>query len=84
MIDRDVVLERVKSLMESLQGREGVQGVAVLERVADGLGAATSEDEIALHCGGLARALRGIESQGKLTPEEFAITLALHEAIDGA
>lgn len=84
MIDRDVVLERVNSLMESLKGRDGVQGVAMLERVAEGLGAASSDEEITMHCVGLARALRGIESQGKLTPEEFAIALELHEEIDGA
>ncbi len=84
MIDRDVVLERVNSLLESLRARDGVQGVVALERVTEGLGAAASEDEVKLHCGGLARALRGIESQGKLTPEEFAIALELHEEIDGA
>jgi hypothetical protein len=84
VIDRDVVLERVNSLMESLNGREGVQGAAMLERVADGIRTSKSDDEVKLHCAGLARALRGIESQGKLTPEEFAIALELHEEIDGA
>ena len=82
MIDRDVVLERVNALMESLNAREGVQGVAMLERVADGLTSAASDDEVALHCAGLGRALRGIESQGKLTDEEFSIALSIHEEID--
>jgi hypothetical protein len=54
----------------------------MLERVADGLTSAANEDEVALHCAGLGRALRGIESQGKLTDEEFAITLEIHEEID--
>jgi hypothetical protein len=82
MIDRDVVLERVRALLDSLQSREGVQGAAMLQRVAEGLSASHDDAEVALHCAGLARALRGIESQGKLTPEEFAITLELHEEID--
>lgn len=82
VIDRDVVLERVNALMESLKAREGVQGAAMLERVAEGLSGAADDAEVALHCNGLGRALRGIESQGKLTDEEFAIALEIHEEID--
>lgn len=82
MIDRDVVLERVNALLESLRGRDGVQGATVLERVSTSLQESHDEAEIALHCQGLARALRGIESQGKLSPEEFALALQLHEEID--
>ncbi len=84
MIDRDVVLDRVRNLLDSLQGRDGVQGAAMLERVVQGLEGAQDDAEVRLHCSGLARALRGIESQGKLTPDEFAMALALHEEIDAA
>ena len=84
MIDRDVVLERVRSLLDSLQSRDGVQGSAMLERVVQGLEGANDDTEVALHCSGLARALRGIESQGKLTADEFALALELHEEIDSA
>lgn len=84
MIDRDVVVDRVNRLLESLQGRPDIQGAAVLERAAQSLGATEDSAEIALHCNALARALRGIEKQGKLSEEEFAIARELHEEIDNA
>lgn len=84
MIDRDVVVDRVHQLLESLKTRDDIQGSAVLERASQSLETATDPEEIALHCNALGRALRGIERQGKLTEEEFALALALHEEIDGA
>lgn len=82
MIDRDVVVDRVEELLAAVRGREGAQGVVMLERVAEGLRGAHDDAEIELHCQALGRALRGIESQGTLTADEFAIALAIHEEID--
>lgn len=82
MIDRDVVIDRVEALLASVRSREGVQGAAMLERVLDGLRSSDEPAEIALHCQALGRALRGIESQGNLSAEEFTFALEIHEEID--
>lgn len=82
MIDHDVVVAKARELLDSLQGREGVQGAAMLGRASDGIEGAADAAEADLHCHALARALRGIERQGTLTPDEFALALQIHEAID--
>jgi hypothetical protein len=55
----------------------------MLQRASDGIESAADASEADLHCQGLARALRGIERQGTLTPEEFTLALEIHEAIEG-